>query len=113
MTDAPSKLCKRQCKPSESGVAALSADAVERLLLELDGWSSSAGVIAKTYRFADHWRTMAFVNAIAWISHQQDHHPDLHVGYDTCRVQYSTHAVRGLTELDFICAAKVAALLRM
>jgi 4a-hydroxytetrahydrobiopterin dehydratase len=53
---------------------------------------------------------MAFVNALAWISHREDHHPDLAVGYNQCRVTYWTHAVGGLSENDFICAAKCDAL---
>jgi 4a-hydroxytetrahydrobiopterin dehydratase len=54
---------------------------------------------------------MAFVNAVAWIAHRENHHPDLEVGYNSCRVSYTTHAIGGLSENDFICAAKVEALL--
>jgi 4a-hydroxytetrahydrobiopterin dehydratase len=53
---------------------------------------------------------MAFVNASAWISHREDHHPDLLVGYNRCRAAYVTHAIGGLSENDFICAAKLDAL---
>jgi len=53
---------------------------------------------------------MAFVNAAAWIAHTEDHHPELEVGYNRCRVRYTTHAIGGLSENDFICAAKIAAL---
>jgi 4a-hydroxytetrahydrobiopterin dehydratase len=53
---------------------------------------------------------MAFVNASAWISHREDHHPDLEVGYNKCRVRYSTHSIGGISENDLICAAKVEAL---
>jgi len=56
---------------------------------------------------------MAFVNAIAWMAHQEDHHPDLEVSYNFCRVRYTTHAIGGLSENDFICAAKVDALLQL
>jgi 4a-hydroxytetrahydrobiopterin dehydratase len=54
---------------------------------------------------------MAFVNAVAWVAHREDHHPDLEVSYKRCRVRYSTHAIGGLSENDFICAAKLNALL--
>ena len=53
---------------------------------------------------------MAFVNAVAWLSHREDHHPELQVGYNRCRVEYWTHAIGGLSENDFICAAKLDAL---
>lgn len=112
MSDASSELAKRRCKPCAPGTAPLGPDAIERLLSEIDGWNIVEGAIVKTYRFADYSETLAFVNATAWISHRQDHHPDLLVGYDTCRVQYRTHAAGGLTENDFICAAQVDALLR-
>ena len=52
-------------------------------------------------------QAMAFVNAVAWISHREDHHPDITVGYNQCRVEYMTHAIKGLSENDFICAAKL------
>lgn len=67
--------------------------------------------IRRLFTFKDHHEVMAFVNAVAWISHREDHHPNLTVGYSRCEVVYTTHAVEGLTENDFICAAKVDALL--
>lgn len=80
------------------------------VLVGLPGWALSGGAIEKTYRFKNYYETIAFVNAIAWISHAEDHHPDLAVGYNKCTVRYSTHAIKGLTENDLICAAKVEAL---
>ena len=65
------------------------------------------------YSFKNHYQVLAFVNALAWISHREDHHPDLAVGYNTCRVAYVTHAIKGLSENDFICAAKVDALFEL
>jgi 4a-hydroxytetrahydrobiopterin dehydratase len=85
---------------------------VRRLLGQLRGWESTGREIARTYKFDDHYQTIAFVNAVAWISHSQNHHPDLEVSYNSCRVRYSTHAIGGLSENDFICAAKVEALLQ-
>lgn len=76
-------------------------------------WSidDSGEAISRTVRFSNYYQTMAFVNALAWIAHAEDHHPDLEVGYNRCLVRYSTHAVGGLSENDFICAAKIDALL--
>ena len=105
-----SDLASRKCKPCEGGVAALRPAEVENLLKQLEGWSLENGVIAKTYSFKNYYQTTAFVNAAAWISHREDHHPDITVGYNTCRVAYRTHAIDGLSDNDFICAAKVDAL---
>ena len=104
-------LTTRKCKPCEGGVDPLEREEAERLLKQVSGWTLQEGAIAKSYSFRNHHETMAFVNALAWIAHREDHHPDLEVGYKTCVVRYSTHAVGGLSENDFICAAKIDALL--
>jgi len=104
-------LADKRCKPCTGGEAPLTLVEIQRLLGQLDGWSFRDGVITKTYAFPDYWRTMAFVNATAWISHREDHHPELLVGYNTCRVNYHTHAIQGISENDFICAARIDALL--
>ncbi len=103
-------LLAMSCKP-RSG-AALSRAEAERLLREIPGWalSDAAGEIMRTWKFGNYYETLAFVNALAWIAHREDHHPDLEVGYNRCMVRFSTHSVRGLSENDFICAAKVSAL---
>jgi len=67
--------------------------------------------LRRIFTFGNHYEVTAFANALAWISHREDHHPALTVGYSRCEVVYTTHAVEGLTENDFICAAKVDALL--
>ncbi len=103
-------LARKKCKPCEGGVAPLGAQEIDNLLKQLNGWEYANGVIAKTYTFKNYYQTIAFVNAAAWISHREDHHPDLTVGYNRCRVEYSTHAMGGLSENDFICAAKIDAL---
>ena len=82
-------------------------------LAQLPGWERQGANIAKTFKFKNYYETMAFVNASAWISHREDHHPDLEVGYNKCRVRYSTHSAGGLTESDFICAAKIEALVQI
>ncbi len=103
-------LARRKCKACEGGVGPLQPDEIEHLLAGLDGWQHVNGLIAKSYAFKDHYHTLAFVNAVAWISHREDHHPDMTIGYKECRIAYVTHAVGGLSENDFICAAKVDAL---
>ena len=103
-------LSGKRCVPCEGGVAPLTAGEVKTLLKELPGWEHADKAIFKTYPFRDYYQTMAFVNALAWISHREDHHPDLAVGYNKCRVEYSTHAIGGLSQNDFICAAKADAL---
>jgi 4a-hydroxytetrahydrobiopterin dehydratase len=104
------ELASRRCKPCEGGVAPYSAEQVQEMLKSLKGWIVEAGRLVKVYPFRNYYQTMAFVNAVAWISHREDHHPDLLVGYNRCRVEYWTHAVGGLSENDFICAAKCDAL---
>ena len=100
-------LLNRRCVPCEGGVPALDDAAARELLAGIDGWLLTVEKIEKTFRFRNHHETMAFVNAVAWISHREDHHPELTVGYADCRVRYWTHAIGGLSENDFICAAKV------
>ena len=109
MTDLKTK----HCKPCEGNVAPYNAEQVKELLKQLKGWIVEDGKLVKLYPFKNYYETMAFVNALAWISHREDHHPDLQVGYNKCRVEYSTHAIGGLSENDFICAAKADALLKM
>ena len=107
-------LSNRHCKPCEGGVSPLAADQASTLLADLHSdWSidASGREISRTYTFKNYYQTMAFVNALAWIAHAEDHHPDIEVGYKTCHVRYSTHAIGGLSENDFICAAKIDALL--
>jgi 4a-hydroxytetrahydrobiopterin dehydratase len=106
-------LVTRKCKPCEGGVAPLKPQEIENLLKALKDWSLADGAIEKTYSFKNHYQTLAFVNAVAWISHREDHHPDMSVGYNTCRIAYVTHAINGLSENDFICAAKVDALFEL
>ena len=105
-----SDLLKKRCSNSAPGAPPASEARVRDVLRELPGWELTGNEIAKTYKFANYHETMAFVNASAWISHREDHHPDLEVGYNKCRVRYSTHSIGGISENDLICAAKVEAL---
>lgn len=102
------KLEQRDCS---HGAAALDTTAVEALLPGVPGWSASDGILSREFRLPDYRATIAFVNAVAQVAETQDHHPELTVGYATCRVSWSTHCAGGaLTDNDFICAAKVNAL---
>ncbi|MDT8386241.1 MAG: 4a-hydroxytetrahydrobiopterin dehydratase [Thiogranum sp.] len=100
----------RQCR---NDAARLDSEAANLLAREIDaGWSLNADAteMQRSFRFKNYYHTIAFVNALAWIANQQDHHPDLEVGYNRCLVRFSTHSVGGLSENDFICAARVDAL---
>jgi 4a-hydroxytetrahydrobiopterin dehydratase len=90
----------------------LSPQQIESQLKSLPGWQLAGNEIVKTYSFKDYYETMAFVNASAWISHATDHHPDLEVGYNQCKVRYSTHSAGGITSKDMECAGKIEALVR-
>jgi 4a-hydroxytetrahydrobiopterin dehydratase len=107
-----SELSEKQCKACKPGTPALSKAEIGLLLPEIPGWDKEKGKaeISKTYEFKDFYKTMAFVNAVAWMANQQNHHPDMEVGYSKCKVKFSTHSVGGLSENDFICAAKVEGL---
>ena len=106
------ELFEKKCVACEGGVGALSVLESRTLLKKLQNWkmSNDHKKIAKIFQFKNYYQTMAFVNAVAWISHSENHHPDLLVGYNACRVSYTTHDTGGLTDKDFLCAAKVAAL---
>ncbi len=108
-----SDLIRKRCAPCASGTPALGSERVRELLAELKGWSVDADGkhISRTFTFKNFHETMAFVNAVAFIAHREDHHPDLEVSYKNCRIRYNTHTVNGLSENDFICAAKIDALL--
>lgn len=106
-------LASRSCKACEGKLRALSDAEVQNYLGELKGWERRGNQILKTFQFKNYYETVAFVNATAWVSHREDHHPDLEVGYNKCAVRYSTHSVGGLSENDFICAAKIESLLRI
>jgi 4a-hydroxytetrahydrobiopterin dehydratase len=96
------------CQPRRGAEHRADAKTSAARLAVLPGWEliEDGAAIRKTFRFTDYYRTMAFVNALAFVAHREDHHPDLGVHYDRCVVRYSTHDVGGLSENDFICAAK-------
>jgi 4a-hydroxytetrahydrobiopterin dehydratase len=97
-------LAAMRCRPD---APRLGADELAGHAATLQGWAVEADRLVKTFRFADFHDTMAFVNAVAWIAHREDHHPDLAVGYNRCAVTWSTHSAGGVTVNDAICAAKI------
>jgi len=107
------ELARSRCRPRKGAQDALAAADIQQHLHLLPGWqlASSRQGIEKEFRFDDFHRTMAFVNAVAWIAHAADHHPDMRIGYSSCHLHFSTHDVGGLSLNDFICAARVEALL--
>lgn len=109
-----SDLTAKTCVPCEGGVKPLTADEAGKLLAQLHGdWSlnDDATEIRRDFSFKGFYRTMGFVNAVAWVANMENHHPDLEVGWGHCLVRFTTHSINGLSENDFICAAKVDALL--
>jgi 4a-hydroxytetrahydrobiopterin dehydratase len=109
------KLAKKKCKPCEGGVAPLSPEAAQELLKQLKPeWMLIDGgrILANTYTFRDFVETMGFVNKIAAVAEEEQHHPDLSISYNNLGVELSTHAIGGLSENDFILAAKIDELAR-
>lgn len=102
------------CKPYKSGSPPLARAERDELLARLPDWTTSADEksISRRVAFKNFHETMGFVNAVAWLANKEDHHPDLQVSYGQCVVSFWTHTVGGLSLSDFICAAKVDALLR-
>lgn len=103
------QLLNARCRPI-AGEPAMSAADVNAQLAALPGWTLVDGALERTFAFDDYYRTIAFVNALAYVVHHEDHHPDLLVAYNRCRVRFNTHSVAGISINDFICAAKADAL---
>ena len=106
------ELASRHCRPLKGAEHRLAATQATDKLRALPGWSlqEDGAAIGQAFAFADYYRTMAFVNALAYMAHREDHHPDLGVHYNRVVVRYSTHDVGGLSDNDFICAAKASVL---
>lgn len=103
--------------PIHQNRRALSATEIVSQLTQLNGesaqgWKLIDGALEKAFTFTNFHETMAFVNAVAWIAHREDHHPDLALGYSRCNVRFNTHDVGGISVSDFFCAAAVDALLK-
>jgi 4a-hydroxytetrahydrobiopterin dehydratase len=110
-----SELTSRKCVPCDGGVQPLSRAEAQALMKQLKPeWklADDTKSIASELKFRNFFHTMSFVNAVAHIASAEDHHPDVELGYGYCRIRYNTHAIGGLSENDFICAAKIDALPR-
>ena len=99
----------KKCAPCAPGTPPLDEGRVRALLPAVPGWQLVGTEIVKTFEFKNFYQTMAFVNAVAWIAHREDHHPDLLVQYNRCGVAFNTHSAGGITRNDFVCAAKADA----
>ena len=106
-------LTDRHCKPCEGGVPTLSRQEAETLLADVPGWelNADATMITRRFEFKGFYKCVSFINAMAWVANSENHHPDFSAGYNYCVVNFTTHAIDGLSENDFICAAKVNKLL--
>lgn len=105
-------LAKTRCLPRKGPEHRLDEARIRELQRHVADWEvvEDGRALSRTFKFEDYYRTMAFVNALAFIANREDHHPDMSVHYDSCVVRFSTHDVDGLSENDFICAAKTDAL---
>jgi len=106
-------LQKERCLACEGGIAPLTDKQIEPFLDQLKGWhvSEDGKALHKKFSFKNFYQTMAFVNAVAYIANQENHHPDIQVSYNFCVIDYTTHAIGGLSRNDFICAAKIDTLI--
>jgi 4a-hydroxytetrahydrobiopterin dehydratase len=106
-----SKLVERTSKPLPPGSPALARDQIEQNLREVPDWKIEDKTLVRRFKFENYYETMSFVVAVAMLAQREDHHPDLEVSYNKLAIKYSTHSVGGLSENDFICAAKIDALM--
>ncbi len=114
MATSVCSLENKHCKPCEGGMPPLDTETLTKYMQQLDTqWqiSSDNKSIFRDFKFKNYYHTMAFVNAVAWLAHAENHHPDLEVGFNHCLIKFTTHAIDGLSENDFICAAKIDTLL--
>ena len=104
-----SDLTEKHCEPCEGGIAAMDTNRANEQLQKLDQWEIDVNSkkISKQFSFKNFHRTMSFVNAVAWVANQENHHPDIELGYNYCNISLTTHAIDGLSVNDFIVAAKI------
>jgi 4a-hydroxytetrahydrobiopterin dehydratase len=103
------KLARKKCVPCEGGVPPLSQKEANELLKEVYGWTliDNARLLVKSFRFEDFVTAMKFVNKVAEVAEEEGHHPDFTISYSDVGVELTTHAIDGLSENDFILAAKI------
>ena len=106
------ELTKKKCAPCEGGMHPLKKARVDGLLKEIPEWELKEGRLYKQYKFKNFVEAMRFINSIAKIAEQEGHHPDFHVHYSRVEIELWTHAINGLSESDFIVAAKIDELLQ-
>jgi 4a-hydroxytetrahydrobiopterin dehydratase len=103
------QLIVRKCRPI-TDERPFSESEILAQLLELPSWRYNADSLERGFAFRDYYHTIAFVNALAWMVHGDDHHPVLTVEYNRCTVRWNTHSIQGISENDFTAAAKTDAL---
>lgn len=108
---SPSTLQNARCQALRGEVHRLSTEQLAAALAQFPHWQLINLELVREVKFADYYETMAFVNALAFIAHREDHHPDLSVHYNRVQVRFSTHDVGGISRNDLICIAKTEALL--
>ncbi len=105
-------LAQRDCIPCKGGVPPLTAAQIDPLIRQIEGWEAVDGHhLTKTYRFKDFATALRFVDSVGAMADQQWHHPDVYLAWGVVRIDIWTHKINGLTESDFIFAAKCDALL--
>lgn len=106
-------LTDKSCKPCEGGVAPMSREEAEATMDQVPEWelSEDGTTLTRRFEFKGFYKCVAFINAMAWVANSENHHPDFSAGYNYCVVNFTTHAIDGLSENDFICAAKISSLL--
>lgn len=103
------ELSQKRCVPCEGGTVPLTRDEADIFLKQVDGWVLSPDIkkIEKNFKFKNFVEAVAFVNTITSIAEEEGHHPDLRVSWGKVVVELTTHAIGGLSENDFILAAKI------
>lgn len=103
-------LASKHCVPCHGGVPRLTAEEIEPLLAQLEGWQVVEGHhLSKGYEFRNFADALAFVNRVGGVAESEGHHPDIEFGWGYARVRIYTHAIDGLSESDFILAARIDA----
>ena len=105
-----SELSNKKCVPCEGGIEPIEREQSLKFLSKLDSdWvlSEDNKYISREFKFKNHYELISAVNLIAWISHKEDHHPEVTFGYSNLSIKFFTYAIDGLSENDFICAAKI------
>ncbi|MEE2657842.1 MAG: 4a-hydroxytetrahydrobiopterin dehydratase [Candidatus Latescibacterota bacterium] len=101
------ELTSKVCQPCEGGVDPMTPEEIGAKLDQVEEWEYTDGYLARSFSFNNYYQTISFVNAVAWVANRERHHPVLEVQFRSCTVKYWTHAINGISENDFICAAKI------